>query len=93
MIRVHRTASSCLPGVSSNPSPSTPTTAGAARTPISVIAPTITSTAPITAFASRIACSRPWLRSVSANVGTNAEESAPSANRSRSRLGMRKPTL
>jgi hypothetical protein len=76
----------------SSPGAMSATTWSAQATPAKTIAPTSTSTSDTTVPASRHAASGPRLRRASAKVGTKALESAPSAKRSRSRLGMRNAT-
>ncbi len=76
--------------VSLAPGAMTLTTCGANTMPSSAIPPVITRSVPRTRRASRNARSSPSRVSSLANVGTNAEASAPSAKKSRSRFGIRK---
>ena len=90
MIRVRRAANSASSGP--NPGASSRTITGAATSPQSTTPPTTTRTSPTSPLASRRASSLPRFAWASAKVGTNADESAPSAKRSRSRFGMRNAT-
>jgi hypothetical protein len=93
MMRVIWTVSAVLPGMVSKPGAIHATTIGAATMPASVIMPTTISRALITRLASRQAAPAPWRVRVCENVVTNAADRAPSAKRSRSRLGMRKAVM
>ena len=92
MMRVMLMASWNLPGsASSHPGASRPTSTGLNTVPSTHSAPTIRITAVPTRLESSAASFFPLVARYSVKVGTKAEESAPSANRSRVRLGMRKP--
>src|SRR5438270_2748966 len=93
MIRVITTASANLAGSERKPVARTVTSAGAKTTPSAQIVPTTTMSAVATRFASSTTSLRLRVVRYSVKVGTNADERAPSANRSRVRLGMRKPRL
>jgi len=91
--RVSSTVSSILPGTEANPAANARTSHGAASQPI---AHSANSTEPSVIMSWRPnaqASSSPRRCSISVNVGTNAEDIAPSANRSRSRFGIRNATL
>ena len=93
IIRVSRTANSCLPGVLLKPL-AKPSTRGEANTiPRMHNAPTTRASVVATRFVSRMADSRVSCARRCVNTGTKALESAPSANKSRVRLGMRKPSV
>ena len=89
---ITRVSPAVTPANSPNPGAVTATTWSAQAIPASTSAPTTTSTSETTVPASRHASSGPRLRRASAKVGTKALESAPSAKRSRSRLGRRNAT-
>src|SRR5262249_59261737 len=69
------------------------TSAGAKMTPSAHRPPTVMIRAVATRFASRAASCLFFVVRYSVNVGTNADDRAPSANRSRVRFGIRKPKL
>src|ERR1700689_886258 len=87
MIRVRVTVSAALSG--SNPGASTATSQGAESTPMRVIALNATAASVATLLASRQAEASFSRAAVRVNTVTKAVDSAPSANRSRSRFGMR----
>ena len=78
-----------IPG-SSKPGASSDTIWGAKKYAASTSAASTTASSDISRLASWNAASLPPLRSARMYVGTKAEESAPSANRSRRRLGILK---
>src|SRR5882762_2285219 len=88
MTRVRVTVSAALPG--SKPGASAATSQGAVMTPSTVMALRKTAVRVATLSASRQAAASFSSAAVRVNTVTNAVDSAPSANRSRSRLGMRK---
>ncbi len=93
MTRVSCVVSSSLPGTSAN-SEAMSAVIGPAKTMARRDnVPVMTSNALMTRLPSRQACSRPRVSMVRVNAGTNAAVIAPSAKRSRSRLGMRNATL
>ena len=93
MIRVIVIASANFPGSAvSQPGASSFTNAGLNVTPRTHRMPTMRITAVPTRFARCAASSRRFPARYCEKVGTNAEESAPSAKRSRVRLGMRNPS-
>ena len=93
MMRVMRTASSNLPGTSAYPGARRCTSTGAKMMPAAHTTPTTMISAVATRLTSRTASSLlRWLR-YSLKVGTKALDSAPSANRSRVRLGIRNPSM
>ena len=91
MILVILTASSNLPGTWRNPSANRWTRTGLKMTPKMQNEPTSRISAVATKFDKTAASLRPFCAKVWVKMGTNAEERAPSANRSRVKLGMRKP--
>src|SRR5437667_2319737 len=93
MMRVSATVSSTLPGMSAKPGAMAVTSAGANQMPASVMAPTTIASAFTTRLASRQAAASPSCSRRQVKVVTKAAESAPSANRSRSRFGMRKAVM
>ena len=92
MMRVIFTASSNLPGTWRNPSASKRTSVGLKMTPNTQTTPTIRISAVATRFERTAASLLPFCESVCVKMGTKAEDRAPSANRSRVRLGMRNPS-
>jgi len=93
MMRVSETVSSSLPGTSAY-APANAVVIGPAKTiPATTMSPVARSSALTTRFPSRQARSRPSFVSVRVNVGTNAALIAPSANRSRTRFGIRNAML
>src|SRR5579885_3081270 len=93
MMRVMVTASSNFPGTAEKPGANRRTSAGAKIMPAAHRLPTSTISAVATRFARRAASALPRVARYSVKVGTKALESAPSANRSRVRLGMRNPSM
>src|SRR5207248_840028 len=93
MMRVSATVSSTLPGMSAKPGAMAVTSAGANQMPASVMALTTIASAFTTRLASRQAAASPSCSRRQVKVVTKAAESAPSANRSRSRFGMRKAVM
>ena len=93
MMRVISTVSSTLPGMSANPGAIAWTMAGANHIPSNVRMPTTTASALITRLASRQAAASPPRSRYCVKVLTKAADSAPSANRSRRRFGMRKAVM
>ena len=91
MMRVSSTVNSNLPGTRANPGASSRTNCGLKTNPSTQTAPAASVRAVATTCASSAASSAVPVASASAKVGTKAEASAPSANRFRVRLGMRKP--
>ena len=89
MIRVMTTASSKR----SRPEAISQTTTGAATTPTMQVTTSAAKSTVATASTSCRVASSPSAARARARVGTNAWEKAPSPNRRRSRLGMRKATL
>ena len=87
---ITRVSPAAAPMCSPSPGAISAISGSAHAIPASTSAPTTTSNSDTTVPASRHAASGPRLRRTSAKVGTKALESAPSAKRSRSRLGMRK---
>ena len=93
MMRVMVMASSNFPGIGGRPSRRQKRDQRRANaTPSAHTAPTTRITAVPTRLASSAASLRPLVARYCEKVGTNAEESAPSANRSRVRFGIRKPS-
>src|ERR1035438_542172 len=90
MMRVSSTASSNLPGTARNPGASRATSCGLKIMPSAHTAPTTRTSAVATTFESSAASRFPLPVRYWAKTGTKAEEKAPSANRLRVRLGMRK---
>src|ERR1700752_2132040 len=88
MMRVSVTVSAALPG--SKPGASAATSQGAVRTPVTVMALSETAVSVATLSASRQAAAASSSAAVRLNTVTKAVDSAPSANRSRRRFGMRK---
>src|SRR5262252_291001 len=88
MIRVRVTVSAALAG--SKPGASSATSHGAERIPSTVIALRVTTVSVATLLARRQAAAPSWRVTVRVKTVTNAVERAPSANKSRSRFGMRK---
>ena len=93
MTRVSCVVSSSLPGTSANSEAMSAVIGPANTMARRDSVPVMTSSALMTRLPSRQACSRPRVSMVRVNAGTNAAVIAPSAKRSRSRLGMRKATL
>ncbi len=94
MIRVSCVVSSSFPGTAANSAPAIARVIGSANTmPSTTRMVVISSSALMTRLPRRQAASRPREASVRVNVGTKAAVIAPSAKRSRTRLGMRKATL
>src|SRR6266849_5587130 len=89
MMRVSSTVSSTLPGMSAKPGAIAATSAGANQMPASVMVPTTIASVFTTRLARRHAAASPRCSSRQVKVVTKAAERAPSANRSRSRFGMR----
>ncbi len=87
MTRVSVTVSSALGA--SNPGASAATSQGAERIPSTVMALRVTTASVATLFARRQAAASFSTAAVRVKTVTKAVESAPSANRSRSRFGMR----
>ena len=87
MMRVSVTVSAALAGL--KPGANSATSCGENTIPTRQIADSATAVSVATLFASRHAASSPPRAMVLLKVVTNAVDSAPSANRSRSRLGMR----
>ena len=87
------TTAASKPPLSFKPEAMTQTSTGAPTTPSTqVIARATNKTVPTALTRSWVAWSPCWVR-LSARMGTKACEKAPSANRRRSRLGMRNATL
>ena len=84
---------SSLPGVAANRGAIRLVIGQAKMIPRMTRLPVMTSSALITRLPRRHAASRPSRASVRVNAGTKAAVIAPSANRSRSRFGIRKATL
>ncbi len=95
MIRVSWVVSSSLPSIAANSSPEAiARVMGSANTIArTTIAPVTTSSVLMTRLPRRHAASRPRVWRVFVNVGTKAAVMAPSAKRSRTRLGTRNATL
>src|SRR5437867_7255503 len=93
MMRVSSTVSSALPGMAAKPGAMAVTSAGASQMPARVRAPTTIASAFTTRLASRQAAASPSCSSRQVKVVTKAAERAPSANRSRSRFGIRKAVM
>ena len=91
--RVSSTVRSIFPGTEAKPGANSVTSHGASSAPARHTSSN-TKSSVISSWRPRAqaAASPPWLW-VSVNVGTNADDIAPSANRSRSKLGIRKATL
>ena len=89
--RVRRMVSSAFPGWSSNPGARSETIGQAKTIPSTTRTPSTTARRVSTRFARAKAACRPPSFCVRAYTGTKAAESAPSAKRSRRRLGIRKP--
>ena len=90
--RVIFTASSNLPGTWRYPSAIRWTRTGLKITPKIQNEPTSKISAVATRFDKTAASLRPFWAKVCVKMGTKADESAPSANRSRVRFGIRKPS-
>jgi hypothetical protein len=88
MIRVMATA----PSNSFSPEAISHTTTGAPAMPTAQVATRAQNRTVATASTSRRVCASPSRTWVSARIGTNACEKAPSANSRRSRLGIRNAT-
>ena len=93
MMRVRSVVSASLPGISAKSGASRCVISSAKNIPRMTATVVRISSTFITRLPRRHAASRPWPVSVRVNVGTNAAVIAPSANRSRRRLGMRNATL
>ena len=95
MIRVSCVVSASFPGTAANSPPDAIVRViGSANTMArTTIAPVATSSALMTRLPRRHAASRPRVWRVFVNVGTKAAVMAPSAKRSRTRLGTRNATL
>ncbi len=93
IVRVMVTASSSFPGTSAKCGTSHRTSCGAKIIPAAHRLPTTIISAVATRFANRAASSLVRVDRYSVNVGTKALDNAPSANRSRVRLGMRNPSM
>src|SRR5262245_29418359 len=93
MMRVRLAVSADFPGMAANPGAIASTSDGASQIPSRQSPPTITAIALVTRLARRHAAASPSRSKHCVNVLTNAAESAPSANRSRSRFGMRKAVM
>ncbi len=95
MMRVSRVVSASLPGTATKSSPDAIALVigPANRMPSITRTPVTTSRALMTRLPRRHAASRPRVASRRVNVGTKAALIAPSAKRSRTRLGMRNATL
>ncbi len=93
MTRVSRTVSSILPGTLANPAAKARTSHGVVSQPTTHSASSTTSSVDMSWRPRAHASASPRRSRTSVKVGTNADDIAPSANRSRSRLGMRNATL
>ena len=93
MTRVSVTVSSSLPGTAAKPGANSLTRTGASHQPTAQIVRRTRPSAQNSCRPSVQASASPWVLSACVKVGTNAEDIAPSAKRSRSRLGMRNATL
>ncbi len=91
MMRVRCAVSAALSA--SNPGANIATSESEKTMPAMEISPKLKAVSVATLFASRHAASSPPRAMVLLKVVTNAVDSAPSANKSRSRLGMRKATV
>jgi len=91
MMRVSSTASAALAGL--NPGANAATSCGENTMPAMQISDSTTAVSVATLFARRQAASWPPRATVLLKVVTKAVDRAPSANRSRSRLGMRKAAV
>ncbi len=92
MKRVSRTARSNVSGCSENPVAITQITAGANNTPSMLVARTAAAKSVNTFTMNSSVRSAPSCSFTCESIGTKAWEKAPSANRRRSRLGIRNAT-
>ena len=93
MIRVRSVVSSSLPGTAAKFGTNQAVICGAITTPMMTSTIVTRTSAFITRLPTRKAASLPCVVSVRVKVGTKAAVIAPSAKRSRNRLGMRNATL